>query len=163
MSWAASDPDGGALTFDILYSRDGGVTFQPVQFGVTGNSTTIDTSLLGGSATALFQVIASDGVNTAYANSPQFTMAPEPPLVQILRPPTASTWTGVTWSTSAGPRSTCRTAASAAPALVWSNQKGVLGTGALLSTDGLPVGANTITLQATNSQGQQGSALLPSS
>ena len=86
LSWTASDPDGGALRFDILYSRDGGVTFQPVQFGVPGTSTTIDTSLLGGSTTAIFQVIASDGVNTGYANSPQFTMAPKAPIVQILTP-----------------------------------------------------------------------------
>ena len=158
LSWVASDPDGGALTFDILYSRDGGVTFQPVQFGVTGTSTTIDTSLLGGSTTALFQVIASDGVNTAYANSPQFTMAPKPPLVQILTP---ADGIHVNWGdvvNLSGTALDLQDGSLSGGSLVWSNQKGVLGTGALLSTVGLPVGVNTITLQATNSQGQQGSA-----
>jgi hypothetical protein len=160
LSWAANDPDGNALTFDILYSRDGGVTFQPVQFGATGSSTTIDTSLLGGSTTALFQVIASDGVNTGYANSPQFTMAPKPPLVQILTP---ADGIHVHWGDMvnlSGSALDLQDGSLGGAKLVWSNQKGVLGTGALLSTDSLPVGANTITLQATNSKGQQGSALI---
>jgi hypothetical protein len=65
--WNASDPE-GALRFDLLYSRDGGTTFAPVQLGVTGGSAQIDTGALGG-GTGVFRVVASDGVLTAQADS----------------------------------------------------------------------------------------------
>ncbi len=36
LAWSASDADGDPLTFAVLYSRDGGATYQPVQMSVTG-------------------------------------------------------------------------------------------------------------------------------
>ena len=36
LAWSASDADGDPLTFAVLYSRDGGVTYQPVQMNATG-------------------------------------------------------------------------------------------------------------------------------
>lgn len=158
LSWSASDPDGDVLSYDILYSRDGGATFQPVQFGVRALSATIDASKLGGSTAALFQVIANDGVNSAYANSPTFAMPAKPPLVQIRTP---ADGIRVHWRqlvNFSGSALDFQDGQLAGARLTWSSQAGPLGSGALLSLDNLPVGVNTITLRATNSAGLTSSA-----
>jgi hypothetical protein len=86
LAWSASDPDGDRLRFDVAYSRNGGASFDPLQYGVAGNSTQVDTALLAGSSSAVFRVTASDGVHQATALSAQFVLAPKPPTVRILMP-----------------------------------------------------------------------------
>ena len=60
VTWNASDADGDPLRFDVLASRDGGVTYRPIQLGIDGDSIELDTSLLGGGMNRL-RVVASDG------------------------------------------------------------------------------------------------------
>ena len=155
LGWTASDPDGGALTFDIFYSRDSGATFQPVTMGATGTSAQIDTAQLGGSGTAILRVVASDGVNTAEANSAPFVMAPKPPEPYVLTPADNThvhygqlvNFSGMAFDPQDG--------TVAESGLVWKDAGGnTLGSGALISLDSLPVGSNKITLMATNSTGQ---------
>jgi len=159
LTWAASDPDGDALTFSILYSRDGGATFQPVQMGVTGTSTEIDTAPLAGSADARFRVVADDGFNTGAADSPAFVMAAKAPEVFIQSPADGThihygqliNFSGVAFD--------AQDTFVADAGLVWQDAFGaVIGTGALVSSDALRVGVNVITLTATNSAGESASA-----
>lgn len=153
LSWTAGDVDGNPLTFDVFYSRNGGTTIRPYMLGVTGNSTPIDTSNLGGSGQALFRVIANDGVNTAQADSAPFTMANKPPRPMILAPGDNThrhygqlvNFSGTALDDQDGSVSDAN--------LVWSDQDGVLGTGPLLSITTLPVGTHVITLTATDSVG----------
>ncbi len=159
LGWTASDPDGDSLVFDIAYSRDNGATFQPVKFSITGNNTQVDTELLGGSGTAILRVTASDGVNSAYANSAPFVMSNKPPQPYILTPANNTqvhygqlvNFNGLALDVQDG--------LVAASGLAWKDAgDNVLGTGPTLSTSNLPVGANVITLQATNSVGQTANA-----
>jgi len=153
LGWTASDPDGDPLTFDILYSTDIAVPFQPVQVGVGGSSAQIDTLMLGGSGGAVLRVVASDGVHSAQADSDPFTMESKPPQPHILTPVDG---TQIHWGqllNFSGEALDPQDGSVAAANLVWSNQHGQLGTGALLSVDDLPVGTNHITLGATNSDG----------
>jgi len=151
LSWTSGDADGDPLTFDIFYSRDNGVTVQPVKNGVTGNSTTIDTSQLGGSSTAKFRVVATDGVNTAHAGSPTFTMASKPPQPMILSPANGTHRHYGQLINFSGQALDAQDGSVGGSGLAWSDESGPLGTGALLSISSLPVGTHTIALKATDS------------
>ncbi len=154
VSWTASDPDGDPLTFDIFYSRDNGQSFQPALMGATGNSTQLDTAQLGGSGTALLRVVASDGVNTAEANSAPFVMSNKPPQPFILQPGENTHVHYGQLVNFNGMAFDVQDQTVADSGLQWKNAKGEkLGDGALLSLENLPVGNNVITLQATNSVG----------
>lgn len=156
--WTASDPDGDTLSFDVLYSADGGASFQPLQVGVSSSSAQVDTTQIGGSTSAVLRVVASDGVNTAQGDTNPFTLANKPPQPYILTPADGTqvhygqliNFSGEAWDLQDGSVS--------GAGLVWSNQSGQLGTGPLLSVDDLPVGVHTITLQATNGAGLSASA-----
>jgi hypothetical protein len=153
LAWNASDPDGDPLTFDILYTPDPAVPYQPLQMGVSGSSAQVDTLQLGGSPSAILRVVASDGVHSAYGDTDPFTLASKPPQPRILTPIDG---TQVHWGqlvNFSGEALDYQDGSVAEGNLVWSNQHGQLGTGALLSVDDLPVGTNYITLGATNSDG----------
>jgi hypothetical protein len=153
LGWTASDPDGDALVFDVLYSADGGTTFEPLQLNVSGSSAEIDTLPLAGSASAILRVVARDGVNTAEGDTPPFTMANKPPQPQILLPADGIQVNYGQLVNFMGEAEDPLDGSVADAGLSWSNQYGPLGTGALLSVDDLPVGVNTITLHAINSAG----------
>lgn len=160
LGWTASDPDGDTLSFDVAYSRDGGATFQPVTLNLSGSNTQIDTASLGGSGTAILRVTASDGVNSAYADSAPFVMANKAPQPIIFTPENnlhihygqLVNFSGMALDVQDG------TVADAG--LTWwdANTDVQLGTGPLLSLDNLPVGENTIVLQAVNSVGKSATA-----
>jgi Viral BACON domain len=159
LGWTASDPDGDALSFDVAYSRDNGTTFQPVATNLSGSSAQIDTAQLGGSGTAILRVTASDGVNSAYADSASFVMANKPPQPYI---PSPADNTHIHYGQLVnfnGMALDAQDGTVDGSGLVWKDQNNnTLGSGALLSLDALPVGSNVITLQATNSVGQSASA-----
>ena len=48
--WSASDPDGDELRYTVLYSGDGGGSWQALATGVETTTLTVDSSLLPGSA-----------------------------------------------------------------------------------------------------------------
>ncbi len=157
LAWTASHPDGAALKFDIFYSHDNGVTFQPVMMNMTGQSQPVDTSRLGG-GTGKFRVVASDGANTAFADSASFTMADKPPVVAITLPSSnIQTRYGQVVNFS-GEALDAQDGTLADASLTWSSAAGALGTGHLLSKNLLPPGANVITLTAKNSVGLSASA-----
>ena len=118
----------------------------------------VDTSKLGGSATGKFRVVASDGVNTAFADSPTFVMANKPPVVHISLP---ATNINVHWGqlvNFSGVGLDLQDGQVADGNLVWTNGATVLGTGPQISVFNLPNGVNTVTLTAANSKGQHSSA-----
>ena len=155
LGWTASDLDGDTLSFDVAYSRDNGTTFQPVALALSGSSTEIDTASLGGSGTAVLRVTATDGVNSAYADSTPFVMAPKPPQVFILTPQDGLhihygqlvNFSGFAQDAQDG------TVADAGLSW-WDDSDNLLGSGPLLSLDSLPVGENVIFLVAINSLGE---------
>jgi hypothetical protein len=151
LGWSAGDPDGGALTFDVLYSRDGGSTFLPLASGLSGTSAAFEAAQLGGGG-AIFRVVASDGVQSAQADSPPYTLAAAPPQPAIL---SAADGMHVRWGevlTLSGEATDAQDNGVLGANLAWSTQRGPLGAGSDISVR-LPAGPNQITLTATNSAG----------
>ncbi|MFL5806963.1 MAG: BACON domain-containing protein [Roseiflexaceae bacterium] len=149
LTWSSADADGDALTHDIYYSRDNKSTFQPLRLNISGNSATIDTGTLGG-GTVFFRVVASDGVQTSQLDSTALTIANKPPQPRILSPDSG---TRIHYGQLVNFSGTADDPQGEDVSLTWRNQKGVLGSGSLLSVDNLPVGTNTITLTAVNHAG----------
>jgi hypothetical protein len=152
LSWSASHPDGLPLKFNLYYYRNGSPLPQPLKMNVTGSSTQIDTSLLGG-GTAFIRVIATDGFNTAHADSASFTMANKPPVPIIDTPGTGLHIHYGQLVNFSGEALDYQDGSVNSANLSWSDQHGALATGAYWSSDNLLVGTHTITLTATNSVG----------
>jgi len=155
VTWNASDPDGDPLSFDVFATRDGGVTFEPIQLSVPGSPFQLDSALLAGGPTQL-RVVATDGVQTASALSPLFTVAGRAPQVAILSP---ADGTSVQWNqlvSFQGAASDLQDEDIPDASFVWANAYGTLGTGRTLNIDTLQVGANLVTLTVTNSLGIPG-------
>ena len=150
VQWQATDADAGdTLTYDLLYSFDGGTTFQMLESGLTTSSTSVETANLGGGSNSIFRVVAHDGSRTGYADSPVFEMATKLPQPRILAPADGEhfrygqlvSFSGSAFDAQVGP--------IGGTDLRWTNGKGeLLGTGALLDLTTLPAGPNEITLTA---------------
>jgi Bacterial TSP3 repeat len=93
VQWAASDPDGGVLFFNLSYSPDNGATWYPLHTGLTGSSFDwMPFAIPAGSAVRL-RLQASDGFNTASADSAAFTLNPYPPGAILHSPADGDTFT----------------------------------------------------------------------
>jgi len=88
LAWNATDADGDTLTYDVLYSVDGGTIFQPLQLGLKDASIDLDFDALPGGS-LIFRAVASDGVHTHSADSPPYSVPSKAPEVTILTHPTA--------------------------------------------------------------------------
>ncbi|MFM8412579.1 MAG: hypothetical protein ACKOCT_20195 [Alphaproteobacteria bacterium] len=157
VEWTASDADGDTLAYDLSASRDGGQTFRPIVLGIATNHVSLDTSMLGGGTNRL-RIVASDGVNTATAESASFTVPARPPVPWITSPLDGF---AVDWGqlvSFAVEVKDLQDAFVPDDRIVWTNQYGPLGAGRRLQTDRLQVGENRIRVTATNSLGVSGGA-----
>jgi YVTN family beta-propeller protein len=152
LAWTASDPDGDALTYDVFYTRDAGASLKPVLLGVSATSAQIETARLPG-GNAQLRVMASDGVKNASADSAVFTLANKPPAPRILTPEDGSSIHAGGLLNLEGNALDPLDGVVADTGLAWSAGSRALGTGSRLSLTDLPVGADVITLTATNSLG----------
>lgn len=87
VSWSASDPDNDALSFNVQFSDDGGVSWETVATALTSTSTTIPRDNLPTTEEGLFRVWASDGINTTTdTSSAPFELSARPLELQVLAP-----------------------------------------------------------------------------
>jgi hypothetical protein len=159
VNWSANDADGDALTYNVYYSPDDGDTWQLLGLNWTDASLPIDTSLLPGSNTALIRVVASDGLNTGQAESLPFVVPLHAPVATITRPDAAADpWIVGTPNILVGTAEDIEDGPLPPESLEWiSNLDGPLGNGSTLTAQ-LSEGQHTVTLTATDLDGQQASA-----
>jgi YVTN family beta-propeller protein len=159
--WTASDPDEDPLTFDVFLVRDGGdgsESLLPLMLGLSDTSVEIDTTPFGGGS-AQIRVVATDGVQTAFADSPLFTLDDKPPQPRILSPGNGTTIHLGQLVNLEGVATDLQLQEGQVPdtTLDWTTPDRALGSGARISITDLPVGTNLITLTATDGFGLTGS------
>jgi len=78
LTWSATTTSGNALTYTVLYSSDGGTTWTPVDAGLTDSQYSLDTTSIRGGTKVIFEVMASDGLNTTTAKVGPLTITQKP-------------------------------------------------------------------------------------
>ncbi len=151
VTWSGADPDADSLTYELLYSGDGGVSWLPVTGLITDTTYLLDRSGLPGGDQSLVRVRVTDGVNTSQADSALFSVNRKAPSALIYTPLAETLLlpgediilTGRGWDPEDG------TLPDAA--LIWSSDKdGNLGSGASRSVTLTP-GVHNIVLKVTDS------------
>lgn len=83
--WSGFDADGDELSYTVRYSDDG-LSWETLAVDLVESVLTVPRDYVAGSSMARFEVIASDGLNTASAISEQFSVLNNLPVVQFNLP-----------------------------------------------------------------------------
>jgi hypothetical protein len=162
LTWDGSDLDGDSLTYTVLYSFDNRNTWRALTLMSTNNGITFDSSQLEGTAgarTGYFRVVVNDGVLTGYADDGPFSVAGKAPIARIANPDDGSTYGYGQTVALEGQGQDFEDSTLEDASLSWtSSLDGFLGTGHLLHPSLLSAGSHIITLTATDSDGQIGTA-----
>jgi hypothetical protein len=160
VTWTASDADNDPLTFTLLYSADGGMTWSTIAVDLTGNAAVVPLGGLAGGGAALFRVIASDGFLSGQDDSDGvFSVPNNAPVVRILSPTGDARYRRGTILSLEADASDIEDGPLDGESVVWTSaRRGVLGTGAILEVTVLFGGEDVITVTSTDSDGESASA-----
>jgi len=159
VTWTAEDDDGDQLTYAVLYSNDGGESWQVLAEGLQETSFELDTTALPGGNNCFIKVLATDGVNTSedISDGP-FSVGKKPPEAFIASPEDGATVRAGQTVVFEGVGFDLEDGVLQDPKLVWtSDLDGQLGTGSTLATQ-LSEGEHIITLTVTDSDGNTAQA-----
>jgi uncharacterized repeat protein (TIGR03803 family) len=153
LNWTIQSNTATSFASRIYYSVNGGATWQNID-QTKSSSDMLDFNTLPGASAALIRIDVSDGVNTGSATSVPFSVPKKVPAAIVINSPVSGAiqpaanpvyLEGGAWDADDG--------VLTGKALQWSDSvQGVLGTGSLL-TASLEPGNHTITLTATDSDG----------
>ena len=157
VSWEATDPDGDPLTFVVQYRADAGKPWRSVALPTTETSIEIPFENLPSGERARFRVLASDGLNTAVAESSvPFEVANRPPSLELVSPKGGDVFVkgqsialeAVAYDSDVGGLD--------GGSLRWhSSRDGALGTGPQLTVASLSEGTHVIEVVAEDGAGNQ--------
>ena len=163
LAWSGNDADGDTLTYTVQYSTDAGATWRMLAVDWPGQSLGIDSSGLAATTNALIRVIASDGFNTASAQSAAtFTVQPHAPRVSVNAPRDGSVFIGNVQLFLDASAIDMQDGALKGTNVQWSSSiDGALGSGAIVTFNAkrLSEGRHTITVTAIDSAGLTNSAV----
>lgn len=157
ISWAASDEDGDTLYYTVLYSHDDGTSWWPLAIDLTEDSLHASTASWPGGSEARVQVLASDGFNTAIADSGVFEVTHKAPSAWIGAPQSESLLNPSEAIVLTGHAEDLEDGELTGASITWSSDRqGVLGSGSQLVLPVLTLdpGEHKITMTATDSDGQ---------
>ncbi|MEV6602144.1 DUF1194 domain-containing protein [Actinoplanes sp. NPDC051346] len=161
ISWSSRDADSPSLANTVLYSADGGTSWEVVAVDITGSSVSVPRWALPGSTTAKLKVIASDGVRSTAAASATFSLPDLAPTVEVLAPGTGDLFTAAQAIPFAAQANDVEDGRLDGTSVRWSSDRdGLLGTGAQLPwrADQLSEGDHVITVTVRDSVGQTSTA-----
>jgi hypothetical protein len=87
LSWQANHPNEAPMQYVVRFSSDGGKTFNRLSARLEQPEYAVDEAQLPGGDGWIFQVAATDGVNTTTVNSAPIDLPETPPRVEITSPP----------------------------------------------------------------------------
>jgi hypothetical protein len=158
VSWNGSDLDGDPLTYSLLYSNDGGASWQTLAVNLTGTELQLNTDQLPGGA-VLLRVVASDGFLSGQDTSGAIGVPLHAPSTQIVLPNAGQVFHPTQQVVLQGTAYDLEDGTLDDAAFAWSSSiDGALGTGATLHTAELSTGSHVLTLQVTDSDGMSGQA-----
>jgi hypothetical protein len=161
LTWEASDPDGDALTFTVLYSPDQGQSWRMIADGLAEPAFSLEADAsLPGSAQGLFRVLANDGFLTASDDSQAVYQLPNrPPQVIIFGPAEGLVFPLNGVVNLVGSATDEEDGPLGADRLVWSSDlDGEIGEGPSLQVRTLSPGSHTLSLTATDGSGNSSSS-----
>ncbi|MBI4606727.1 MAG: hypothetical protein HY721_32590 [Planctomycetes bacterium] len=159
LDWEAEDADGDALVYSLLLSAGEGAAWKALASGIDATRLTVRLGLLPGCDQCRFRLRASDGIHTVDFDSDLFALPSRPPAVMILRPAAgarfragaAIAFSALAYDPEDGPLG--------AGAFEWlSDRDGALGGGASIETSALSAGPHTVSVTATDSDGDLAAA-----
>lgn len=160
-TWDSADPDGDVLSHAVQFSADGGSTWRTLALDLVGNSLDVDLATLPGTAMGLVRVQSSDGFNVEVDVSDGFVVTDRTPAVTIASPMDSDEYFGVQPVFFEGTALDPEDGDLMDGSLVWtSDLDGLIGTGLqfVLSAEDLTPGQHIVTLSATDSAGNVGTA-----
>ena len=162
IAWTASDAGGETLSYTIEYSADNGNTWQTLAVDWPEQSFVVNGAQLPATTQGLISVIASDGFNTATAQSAApFTVQPHAPLIVITSPMSNSVVIGDQQLFLDATVEDMQDGILSGTNVQWfSDRDAALGAGAVVhfAAQSLSEGPHTITVIATDSAGLTTSA-----
>ena len=145
----------------VEFSADGGTTYETVAVNYGATSLVIGAGRLAGSDSAVARVTASDGLRTASASSPVFTLTKSAPEVYIHSPDQGRVHAGLATIVLDAGAHDAEDGALGASAISWSSSiDGQLATTgvAVIDTATLTAGTHVLTATATDSDNTTGTA-----
>ena len=156
--WAATDADGGTLVANLLYSPDGGNAWLPVGLSDASGSFALDARDLpkSGAGAGRLRLRVSDGFNTTdheFGGALSFG-AGTAPFVHLISPNNTATFPQGAAVILHGSAWDLDDQLLSEASVTWtSSRDGAIGTGRLRTIRNLSVGAHTITVRGTDSDG----------
>jgi hypothetical protein len=90
LTWQAHHPEGKEIQYVVRFSKDGGNTFNRLSKRLNQPQYEIAENQIPGGKGWIFQVAATDGVNTTTVDSEPLDLPETPPLLEISEPPDGS-------------------------------------------------------------------------
>ncbi|MEV4702384.1 hypothetical protein [Actinoplanes sp. NPDC049316] len=161
ISWSSAAAGSAPLSHTVLYSADGGASWQVIGVGLTGSSMSAPRWSLPGSSHAQVKVIAGDGVHSTAAVSATFSLPDLAPIVSVSAPVAGKVFTGEQGIVFGAQAYDAEDGSLHDAAVQWSSDRdGLLGTGLWLprNADELSEGEHVISVTARDSAGHTGTA-----
>lgn len=156
ITWDARGEQTANLQFFLRYSCDGGGKWQRIGWRTRASEAAVDFDQLPGGERCLLAVVATDGINTAIAESDPFVVEPKPCQAFILAPVDGARFQPCEPIQLIGQGFRMEEARVEREALRWtSSRDGDLGRGRQLVVDRLSEGEHRISL-AAGEQGREG-------
>jgi hypothetical protein len=159
LTWTGTDADGDALRYTVLFSHDGGATWSIMATELVTPSLDIEVDAMAGTDDGRFRIVATDGINTGFAESAPVKIPNKAPIAQISDPTNGRSFLPGALVVLQGAALDLEDGRLPDEALHWSSDKqGDLGVGPSLPVNNLEPGEHIITLSVQDSKGVAASA-----